>query len=105
MDPAAVSGRKPANLRSLCTLSPANPQAWNYVCDATDAALALDVVSERLLYVGHSHLTFICACTPSSKPRQIRSNSCVFYNVSATQQKILDAGLPRFLADRLNQGC
>jgi len=25
--------------------------------------------------------------------------------VSATQQKILDAGLPRFLADRLNQGC
>ena len=61
MDPAAVSGRKPANLRSLCTLSPANPQAWNYVCDATDAALALDVVSERLLYVGHSHLAFICA--------------------------------------------
>lgn len=80
------------------------------MCDATDAALALDVVSERLLYVGHSHLAFICAAaeevhtvleTETDSVELVR----VFYNVSATQQKILDAGLPRFLADRLNQGC
>ena len=110
-----------ANLRGLSLIhadvesffvhaEPGQPQAWNYVCDATDAALALDVVSERLLYVGHSHLAFICAAaeevytvleTETDSVELVR----VFYNVSATQQKILDAGLPRFLADRLNQGC
>jgi predicted phosphodiesterase len=125
---------------------PGDPRAWGYVCDAVDAASALVAVTERLLYVGHSHLAFICAAAREvrtvvetegslgltanvrylvnvgsvGQPRDGDPRACfairdeetdsielvrVTYDVTAARQKILDAGLPRFLADRLSQGC
>ena len=125
---------------------PCDPQAWRYVCDAVDATAALDVVAQRLLYVGHSHLAFICATAPSvytavrleghlklaadarylvnvgsvGQPRDGDPRACfalrddeadsielvrVPYDATPARQKIVDAGLPRFLADRLGQGC
>ena len=125
---------------------PGDPRAWGYVCDAADAASALLAVTERLLYVGHSHLAFICAAAREvrtvvetegclrlvadvrylvnvgsvGQPRDGDPRACfairdeetdsielvrVTYDVTAARQKILDAGLPRFLADRLCQGC
>ena len=40
---------------------PADPKAWHYVYDAHDAAAALEAVNERLVFVGHSHVAFVCA--------------------------------------------
>ena len=121
-------------------------RTWGYVCDAADAASALTAVAERLLYVGHSHLAFVCAAARDvrtvvetegrlqlaanvrylvnvgsvGQPRDGDPRACfalrdeesdsielvrVAYDVTAAGQKILDAGLPRFLAERLAQGC
>jgi diadenosine tetraphosphatase ApaH/serine/threonine PP2A family protein phosphatase len=125
---------------------PGDPRTWGYVCDAADAASALTAVAERLLYVGHSHLAFVCAAARDvrtvvetvgrlqlaadvrylvnvgsvGQPRDGDPRACfalrdeesdsielvrVAYDVTAAGQKILDAGLPRFLAERLAQGC
>ncbi len=42
---------------------PGDPRAWHYVHDAKDAAAALKTVQTRLVFVGHSHLAFICCAT------------------------------------------
>ncbi len=87
---------------------PGDPRTWGYVCDAADAASALTAVAERLLYVGHSHLAFVCAAARDVRT-VVETDSIelvrVAYDVTAAGQKILDAGLPRFLAERLAQGC
>ncbi|MDA0334107.1 MAG: metallophosphoesterase family protein [bacterium] len=42
---------------------PGDPRAWHYVHDADDAAAALKSVPTRLVFVGHSHLAFVCCAT------------------------------------------
>lgn len=124
---------------------PRSPLQWDYVCDAGEAAEALDAVEERLLFLGHSHLAFLYAAGESclhvegeghvtlaagrrylvnvgsvGQPRDGDARASfvlhddetdtidlvrVPYDVAAAGAKILDAGLPRFLAYRLERGC
>ena len=155
-----LSGEQQAALRDLdltyaepeaffVHAEPGDPGAWHYVSDADDAAVALDTVAERLVFVGHTHVAFICAAAQDvgtntrivmriegravlesgtrylvnvgsvGQPRDGDPRACfavhdsaldsielvrVAYDVTAARQKILAAGLPRFLADRLGQG-
>ena len=40
---------------------PAVPDAWHYVSDLADVGRALDATQTRLVYVGHTHVGFLCA--------------------------------------------
>lgn len=125
---------------------PSDPGAWHYIHDEHEAAKALAAVDDRLVYVGHSHLAFVCADRSDGVAVAARLSGCVEleadtrylvnvgsvgqprdgdpracfalhddetdtvelvrtdYDRALAQEKILAAGLPRFLAERLGLG-
>jgi len=54
---------------------PRTPELWAYVDTASDAAAALEVVSTRICFVGHSHRPFIAAAPASPPPDRGRSGA------------------------------
>lgn len=51
---------------------PGDPAAWHYVYDADDAQAALHLVSERVVFVGHSHVAFISGAPTGFVPGEGR---------------------------------
>jgi diadenosine tetraphosphatase ApaH/serine/threonine PP2A family protein phosphatase len=120
----------------LVHASPSRPQAWKYVFGSMDAMSQKTVFSERLCFIGHSHIPGIYPLTGSSaiynstdrfiinvgsigQPRDgdprlsyglldtfsgSYENIRLEYDTSAAANKIRDAGLPAYLADRLLHG-
>jgi diadenosine tetraphosphatase ApaH/serine/threonine PP2A family protein phosphatase len=131
--------------------SPLNPENWTYVLTLDEARRQFEGFTERLCFIGHSHLPIVleeegegdeknCQAIryPSEEPLELLHDRryiinvgsvgqprdrdpraayvwydseldvvClkrIEYSVEAVQQKILDAGLPSFLASRLAHG-
>ena len=106
--------------------SPAGPDEWDYLVSAQDGFAAFGAFETRLCFVGHSHVSrfdplyrYIVNVGSVGQPRdgdpraayalwdsERRSITVrrVLYDVGAARAKIVAAGLPRFLADRLGEG-
>lgn len=116
--------------------SPDEPEAWNYILSTFDAHQAFRHFSERICFVGHSHVPGVFGETTASKkvtrddrfivnvgsvgqPRDgdARLSFGIFdsdrweyeniraeYDVETASQKIISAGLPKVLAERILVG-
>jgi len=124
--------------------SPSNPSSWQYIFSLDDAVHEFSHFTERICFVGHSHLAFaikehqehyqvvedrefhlsksdryLVNVGSVGQPRDLDPRACsviwddensilrfirVEYDVERAQKKIVDAGLPQFLADRLKYG-
>ncbi len=130
-----------------CTLvhsTPREPEIWDYVMTVDDALRQRESFTERICFVGHSHVPFFFEYSPQGytipqlprlelkpdcrylvnagsvgQPRDGDPRACfcvyhpdegilemerVSYAVAKTQQKIITAGLPHYLAQRLGLG-
>jgi len=130
----------------LVHASPDDPGAWNYVVNLSDAFVAFHNFSEKICFIGHSHVPFHVFVNgqeseihiePSEtlelkegfrylsnvgsvgqprdgdprgsyvildRERGILERFRVEYDVERAASKILAAGLPEFLANRLSRG-
>lgn len=130
----------------LVHASPHEPESWHYVVNMGDALSAFDSFTERVAFIGHSHVPFFVSREEGDEQIQIHQTEVVRlengsryltnvgsvgqprdgdpracyvfydveagsiqrfrveYDVEAASRKILEAGLPEFLALRLHKG-
>lgn len=106
-----------------------DPQEFNYILNRADAARSMRHMATPLLFVGHSHVPAIYGHEGSPKrivnagsvgqPRDgdPRASFVIYddstgdvsivrveYDIEKARKKIIDAGLPEFLGDRLRGG-
>lgn len=116
--------------------SPFEPERWHYVLSDSDAELAFDHFTERLCFIGHTHVAGVFPEDRSSPqhqngPRAIVNvgsigqprdgnpklsfgiidtaegayrNVRTVYDIKTAAEKIIKAGLPRVLGERLMRG-
>lgn len=110
--------------------SPRKPHLWNYIFTETEAQrqIAFYPPDVKFCFIGHTHESFHFVSEEGSElinvgsvgqPRDYDSRACfaifdenlgqvvfqrVEYDIKSTQKKIIDYGLPRFLAERLMYG-
>ncbi|MCX7836101.1 MAG: metallophosphatase family protein [bacterium] len=110
--------------------SPYKPYLWHYIFTESEARRQIQHLPQNIRYcfIGHTHEPFRFVSDNKSElinvgsvgqPRDYDARSCfvvfneslgkfhfcrVEYDIERTQQKILDRGLPRFLAHRLQLG-
>lgn len=109
--------------------SPYKPETWGYILSDFEAEWNFEYLQERICFIGHSHLPDefkdefskkrIINVGSIGQPRDEDPRSCYyFYDSEAdkgrwirteyphqiTAKKIIQAGLPRILADRLAMG-
>jgi len=113
---------------------PSEPQAWKYIFTRSDAEIELSSFEERICLIGHTHVPVIFRDSTSSghgkmkelinvgsvgQPRDgdnrasfgiidtqnfAYANFRVEYDYRTAADKIIAAGLPNFLAERLHKG-
>ncbi len=111
----------------FCHAGPLTPEAWPYIYTDLDAAYAMANTPHATVFVGHTHVPNdhrtrqgrLINVGSVGQPRDgdTRAAYTLFdtttgarelirleYDVAAAAQAILDAGLPGFLADRLQMG-
>lgn len=109
--------------------SPRDPGLWNYIFTESEARRQMTVLDEsvKFCFIGHSHETFryvdsngteLINVGSVGQPRDgdprasyvifrsdgVTEHRRVEYDVAKAQQKIIDAKLPAFLAERLQHG-
>jgi diadenosine tetraphosphatase ApaH/serine/threonine PP2A family protein phosphatase len=120
--------------------SPTNPDHWDYILTAADAAFEMQAFQQPLCFVGHSHIPEVFTAEQKITGNSIRLNPeqkyvinvgsvgqprdrnpkacyCIYhpgtrkleyirvpYDTQKTFTKIMNAGLPAFLANRLLTG-
>lgn len=109
--------------------SPHKPENWGYILSSWEAEWNYDYFEEDICFVGHSHVPVEYKNEQNSKkivnsgsvgqPRDNDPRSCYYlfdtakrkgkwvrveYPVAAAAQKIIEAGLPKILAERLYMG-
>ena len=105
------------------------PEDFNYILNRADAVRSMELMDSALLFIGHSHVPCIYDFEITGKrivnagsvgqPRNWdpRANFVIYdsdtsvvemvkvsYDVGKARKKIIDAGLPIFLGDRLLKG-
>jgi len=105
------------------------PKEFNYILTKSDAAASVKLMTTPVLFVGHSHMACVynfeggnkCVVNAGSvgQPRDgdPRASFVIYddrtgniktirvdYDIERARKKILDAGLPAFLGDRLRKG-
>jgi diadenosine tetraphosphatase ApaH/serine/threonine PP2A family protein phosphatase len=105
------------------------PEDFNYILNRADAVRSMELMDSALLFIGHSHVPCIYDFEMTGKrivnagsvgqPRNgdPRANFVIYdsdtsaiemvkvsYDVEKARKKIIDAGLPIFLGDRLLKG-
>jgi predicted phosphodiesterase len=99
--------------------SPYEPDEWHYVISEFDMREAFRAFTERICFVGHSHIPVIFSEDGDGQPRDGNPdlsfgifdreqwsyrNVRAEYDFKTTAKKIRETGLPRALADRLTVG-
>lgn len=122
--------------------TPREPESWHYLLTLWDAEVNFNYFTERICFLGHSHVPFIIERKLSGEimiyrdntalksglryivnagsvgqPRDGDPRACyaimdsdsirfvrIDYNIKKTQQKMVEAGLPKPLIDRLEYG-
>lgn len=105
-----------------------NPEEFNYILTKSDAIASMKLMVKPVLFVGHSHTA--CVYNLEGGKRIVNAGSVgqprdgdprasfviydddrsgveivrVDYDIEKARRKILDAGLPEFLGDRLRKG-
>ncbi len=105
------------------------PEEFNYILTNSDAADSMRLTAASLLFVGHSHMAGIYDLEGGTKrvvnagsvgqprDRDPRAGFAIYdddtadvkivrvdYDIERARKKIIDAGLPSFLGDRLREG-
>jgi len=105
------------------------PEEFNYILTKSDAIDSMRLMTTPLLFVGHSHMAGIYNLEDGTKrvvnvgsvgqprDRDPRASFAIYddetagarivrvgYDIEKARKKILDAGLPAFLGDRLREG-
>lgn len=109
--------------------SPFKPEEWNYIMSSWEADWQFDYFTEKVCFIGHSHIPVeytdrygkrrIVNVGSVGQPRDNDPRSCYYlydaekdkgrwirvkYPYEIAMKKIIDAGLPRILAERLARG-
>lgn len=105
------------------------PEEFNYILTKADAARSMGLLATPLLFVGHSHSACVYSFEGGEKrvvnagsigqprDRDPRASFVIYdddtldvkivrveYDIEKARKKIIDAGLPVFLGDRLREG-
>jgi len=109
--------------------SPSEPDLWRYIFNPTEARAAFRAFKSQVCFYGHTHIPIIFTNPADDRrlinvgsvgqPRDRDPRACygiydtetaefrwvrLDYDIDKTAKLIVDAGLPRFLADRLYEG-